>query len=126
MNHPAWFTRELYADDFGADVIAVQRLVDAPKTGVMDDATLARIRGARQALGREIVGVVDQALAVALGEVSTHGLVPVWFERQDWSRLTALLHCNCVTETAIRRFQSHHHIPPTGVVDEQTAIALGD
>ena len=125
MNTPAWFHRELYPGDSGPDVLAVQRLCGAMKTGVMDEDTLARVRGLQGTLQREITGVVDHALAVQMGNVATYGLLPAWFTAQDWSSLPARLG-GSADENAIRRFQSHHHIPPTGLIDETTAIALGD
>jgi murein L,D-transpeptidase YcbB/YkuD len=93
----------------------------------MDEETCARVRGAQRAAQREITGVVDQALALLLGNLATYGLIPVWFEAHDWSIAYAHLHCTEQSlENAVRRFQSHHHLHPTGVLDEETAIAIGD
>lgn len=127
MSTPSWFHRDIYPGDTGADVLSVQRLVGASKTGEMDEDTTALVRGVQRATESQITGVVDHATALAIGELSTFGLVPEWFAAGDWSQLPRLLRCrDWDVENAVRRFQSHHHIYPTGVVDEATAIALGD
>jgi hypothetical protein len=127
VSAPSWFHRDIFSGDYGSDVIACQRLLGAMKTGVMDEDTTARVRGLQRAVQREITGVVDHALAVLMGEVSTFGLLPEWFTAGDLEKLYVRLHTDAAgIETALRRFQSHHHITPTGVLDEATAIAIGD
>ena len=127
MNAPSWFYRDIFAGDTGKDVLAVQRLVGGLSTGVMDEDTIARVRGVQRAARSPVTGVVDADTALALGERATQGLVPEWFEAGDLSVLPTLLRCReWDVANALRRFQSHHHIYPTGEVDEATAIALGD
>lgn len=127
MNHPAWFRRTIFPGDAGTDVLAVQRLVGASSTGVLDSDTCALVRGLQRRHRRAISGVVDHDTALLIGEKATFGLVPEWFAAGDLSVLPSLLCCGeSDVEDHVRRFQSAHHIYPTGVVDESTAIALGD
>lgn len=127
MTAPSWWHRILFDGDTGADVAVLQTLLGAPRTGVMDQDTQARLRGRQIAAHATSTGVCDGQTAALIGDVSTAGLVPEWFEAQDWSVLPAKLRCKTSdVEPAIRRFQSQHHIPPTGVVDETTAVVLGD
>lgn len=72
-------------------------------------------------------GVCDAFTAALIGDVATAGLIPKWWRDRDWSVLPTLLRCHVDdVEGAVRRFQSSRHIPPTGVVDLTTAIALGE
>jgi hypothetical protein len=54
-------------------------------------------------------------------------MIPPWWPDEVDEVLPVKLACRPVDmEAAVRRFQSQHHIPPSGVVDETTAIVLGD
>lgn len=127
MSHPSWWHRILYDGDAGPDVAVLQTLLGAPQTGVMDQNTLARLRGFQRAQTRPPDGVCDVDTARLIGDVATAGLVPAWWPDEVDEVLPIKLRCKVsALEAAIRRFQSQHHIPPTGVVDETTAIILGD
>lgn len=93
----------------------------------MDSDTTARLRGAQRAASAPISGVCDVDTANLIGDVATAGLVPAWWPDEVDEVLPVKLRCRpSDREAAVRRFQSAHHIPPTGVVDETTAIILGD
>lgn len=138
---PSWFTRDIIAGDAGRDVDLVQRKLGATATGVLDEPTQARVRGLQRKAGLAVTGYVDAETAVALGERATVGRLPIWHTRPlsfgceggDVTALRRLLglsdethHFDHQTEAAVRRFQSGHGIRPSGLVDESTAILLGE
>lgn len=105
----------------------LQTLLGAPLTGVMDDDTTARLRGAQRAFQALPDGVCDLPTAVRIGDRATAGMVPDWWPDRADEVLPSRLGCRFGDlPAAVRRFQSQHRIPPTGVVDEATAIAIGD
>lgn len=127
MSHPAWWWRVLTVGDTGADVSALQRMLLAPVTGVVDEDTRARVRGVQRVNGLPLSGDCDVDTANAIGELSTFGLPPAWWPDLVDEVLPVKLRCRPDgLPDAVRRFQSTHRIPPTGVVDERTAIAMGD
>ena len=138
---PRWFTREITLGDEGADVLIVQRKVDAPMSGKYDDETAARVRGVQKKKGLQQSGKVDEATATELGEKASAGQTPVWFDGDCRPGCSG----PCVAqvrillgqpnlpvdfdrdlEDAVRRFQSANELDVTGVVDEQTAVVLAD
>lgn len=127
MTAPSWWYRILYPGDSGPDVVTLQTLLGAPQTGVVDQDTQARLRGRQRAAQGLPDGVCDLRTALLIGDVATAGLIPAWWPDEVDEILPVKLRCGTSdVESAVRRFQSHHHIPPTGVVDETTAIAIGD
>lgn len=126
----------------GEDVRVVQRKVFALETGVYDDETEARVRGVQMSRKKQQTGEVDEQTAEVLGEESTRGLTPEWFtgdlHLNDHSGAVRAVRCrlgvpsirhdrfDADVEAAVRRFQSGHGLPVTGVVDEATATELGD
>lgn len=139
---PRWYTRPLTLGDRGEDVAIVQRKVGAPVTGVYDEETAARIRGVQMSNDFEPSEYLEEEVAELLGESATQGLVPEWYAGElnlnDHSPAVCAVRCrlgvpnkqhdryDADVEAAVRRFQSGHGLPVTGVVDEATAIELGE
>jgi len=87
-----------------------------------------------------VTGVVDSTTANAIGESIRLGMIPDWFNGDMGSgatgtavtRLRALLglpdgdRFDAPVEAAVRRFQSAHHLPLTGVMGDADATVLGD
>ena len=137
----SWYSRILTLGCVGADVRLVQRKLRASNiSGLFDAETAARVRGIQLAGKLPVTGVVDSTTADAIGESIRLGMIPDWFSRDmavgdtgdDVARLRALLGFSPDTgfdaslEAAVRRFQSAHHLPLTGVMGEADATALGD
>lgn len=135
---PRWFTRPLTPEG----IAVVQRKVGALATGTWNDDTEARVRGVQMVNKIPPTGEVDEETAEILGEDPAHGQVPAWFEGDlnlnDHSQAVCAVRCrlgvpnkshdryDADVEAAVRRFQSGHDLPVTGVVDLATAIELGD
>jgi peptidoglycan hydrolase-like protein with peptidoglycan-binding domain len=119
---PRWFTRELGPGDTGPDVAVVARKL-AKTEPEYDDDLCARVRGLQGVTGLPVTGVVDAETAAVLGERAAAGKIPSWFgtPEQD-SVLVELLH----DADGLRRFQSAHRLPVTGVLDTECAILLAD
>lgn len=123
-----WYTRELSLEAppmHGQDVVRLQRLLRARLTGRYDEATAARVRGWQALHGLPVTGTVDTATASSIGAGATYGHLPEWYgtdaqERAVRTRLGA------TDPDTIKRFQSAVRLPPTGTVDETTAIEIGD
>lgn len=126
---PVWFTRDLTLGDEGEDVKIVQRKVDAPVTGVFDDATAARVRGVQKKMAKKQTGVVDAETAEKLGEKATAGQVPDWLKTDGADlRVREILRLSNIEplDSALRRFQSQIGLDVHGELDEATAVALAD
>lgn len=139
---PRWWPGEHYYEQDGDWLRVVQRKIGAPLTGRYDDETEARIRGVQMAHDIEPTGKVDEETAEVLGEPADAHLPPEWYQGElqlwDHSRSVWAVRCRLGlpvkrddrfdpdVESAVRRFQSGHGLPVTGVVDETTAIELGE
>jgi peptidoglycan hydrolase-like protein with peptidoglycan-binding domain len=137
----SWFSRILTVGCVGADVELVQRKLRASNiTGLFDAETASRVRGLQWADKLPVTGMVDYTTSDAIGESIRLGMIPDWFSRDmvtgctgaDVTRLRSLLGLpdgdgfDAPVEAAVRRFQSTHHLPLTGVMGEADATALGD
>ena len=136
-----WYSRILTIGCVGADVELVQRKLRASSlSGVFDAETASRVRGIQFADKLPVTGVVDSTTANAIGESIRLGMTPDWFNGNMGvgvtgaavTRLRALLglpdgdRFDAPLEAAVRRFQSAHHLPLTGVMGEADATVLGD
>lgn len=138
MTTPGWWRRSLAEGDRGGDVWVIRRVLGLDAGADFDMAVAASVRGSQLAAGIPPTGVVDAATAAVLGDPSWAGNPPGWwagdvtrdsppevvaaarealgYDREGgWTR---------VVERAVRRFQSDAGIPPTGVIDSATAVAL--
>jgi peptidoglycan hydrolase-like protein with peptidoglycan-binding domain len=109
----------------GADVLRVQRLLHLEMTGIFDDITETAVHGFQAGKGLLAHGEVDEPTARALQALATSTLIPEWYEKEERDEAVALRLGGC-DEASIRRFQSAQQLPTTGVVDEETAKAIGD
>lgn len=122
MGTPLWWSRDLSAGDRGEDVRAFQRLTGLPLTGLMDELTVQAVRALQ---GRHPTGVLDADTAALVGDLVAAELTPAWWSpallegEQAWGPLLGGR-----DEAWLRRFQSQHGVPPTGVLDEVTARLL--
>jgi murein L,D-transpeptidase YcbB/YkuD len=140
---PAWYRREIRAGDSGPDVAVVRRKLALDPRGEFDDTCERLIRGMAKKRGVQTRGEVNEAVAAELGESATAELAPEWFTRtiQLWFEgedVRALREALAVpggrgenrydpdAEKAVRRYQSEHGLPITGLVDEVTARRIGD
>lgn len=124
---PMWWTRDLLIGDAGPDVEAVQRILGLVTTGDYDLTTALAVRGVQRLAGLETTGAVDNPTAVAIGPRSTDSLTPQWYQGEplypgDQGYDLVVPHGD---ESWLRRFQGHHGVAPTGVIDETTARLLG-
>lgn len=124
----------------GREVTHVQRRLRRVETGEYDEDTEAAVRGFQKLAGIPPTGEVDEETLGALGPPATAGQVPAWYARpltlgllgDDVAWVRHLLglrqddQFDPLLEAAVRRFQSAHRLPLTGVVDEATAIEIGD
>jgi peptidoglycan hydrolase-like protein with peptidoglycan-binding domain len=137
----SWYSRILTIGCVGADVELVQRKLRATTlSGVFDAETASRVRGIQWADKLPVTGIVDSTTANAIGESVRLGFTPDWFSRDmavgdtgdDVAHLRVLLGYvggatfDTSLEAAVRRFQSAHHLPLTGVMGEADATVLGD
>ena len=132
---PTWFHRDVEIDMVGRDVDIVHRKTGAPYgDGHRYDETSAMfVRGLQVAGGLLPTGIVSQVEATILGPSATDFLVPDWYQEGPLSTgsqvaliVSALLGNPANVLAALKRFQGSHGIPPSGVVDETTAIMLNE
>lgn len=138
MTAPRWWSDPLTPEG----IAVVQRKLGVTATGEWDDETEARVRGLQMARKRKPTGEVDEQTAVDLGPEAREGLAPEWFTGDlalgDIAPSVRNVRCRLNVphkgsdrfdpdvEKAVRRFQSGHQLPVTGVVDETTATELGE
>lgn len=131
---PRWFRREIYPGDVGSDVNIARRLLHLPP-GTWDAEAAHRLRARNRAAG----WILTAELAETLGETATRGTRPPWWHRSlsrgmygdDVFALRERLGLSSgdydqELEDAVRRWQSANDLTPTGVVDEDLAIKLGE
>ena len=138
---PAWFSRPLDEGDRGDDVLIVQRKLGVPMSGVYDHTTTTRVRGFQKKHALEETGTVTKKTAKKIGDKASKGQTPEWYTRPlsegddgvDVKGLRDALHQPLLPDyydnslaDAVRRFQAEVGLKPTGEVDEQTAVAIGD
>lgn len=137
---PHWYVRDLSLGMHGEDVAVLRRLIGLPPSKEYDRDVEVHVKGEQRAAGLPATGIVDEATAAAIGETQRYGLVPRWYTRTlilgdagaDVGQLRYLLGFPRTglldedVEAAVRRFQSQHRIAPTGIVDQQTAVVLGE
>ena len=119
---PRWFRRELGPGDTGPDVAVVARKL-AKMEPEYDDDLCARVRGLQAVTGLPVTGLVDAATAAVLGERAAAGQVPAWFGTPEQDVVVAGL---LRDGDGLRRFQSEHRLPVTGVLDAECATLLAD
>jgi len=126
---PAWFRRTLVKGASGPDVGAVQSILRCYPSGVMDEWTLAVVRGVQVAHGLPVTGRVDAETAAVIGprEREVREMPPEWFG-QEYATAEAAVRriLGAADEDTVRRFQSAHQLTVTGRVDAATAVAMGD
>jgi len=136
---PGWFRRTLHDGMAGADVDVVRRMLGMGLGGYDADVAV-RVRGVQRSVGLPMSGVVDSETAVVFGETATSGMTPDWFVRDlaygdtgdDVAALRYMLGLeegdlfDRRVEDAVRRFESENRVVPTGVVDENLAIEIGE
>lgn len=97
-------------------------------TGVMDNNTVAAVRGFQVALGIQPSGWVDEDTARALGPRASDSLLPDWFKGCDLhpgdEGYDLAIAPIGEGQAALRRFQGNHGLPATGVIDAETALLL--
>jgi len=142
---PIWYRRILAEGMSGDDVNVVRRKLGLTN-GPYDKTTMTRLAGMASKHNIKFDGKVSPSVAEMLGESEANkaGLVPAWFERElgpkdmfsasgeDVRQLRGRLALSVgddrytpEVEDAVRRFQSHHKLEPTGVVDAELAKLLG-
>lgn len=125
---PLWWTRDIAPGDIGARVLVVQRMLLCMPTGVMDNSTVAAVRGFQIALGLAAHGWVDEETARALGPRLQDDLMPEWWTGDDMAPGDPGYE-EAVRElggqAGLRRFQGNNGLPATGVINEMTARLLG-
>lgn len=140
VSAPTWHKRPIRVGDTGPDVTVALRKLGLDPDEPFGDLAVARVKGIARRLGIfNHDGSIDEAIAAELGEAATAeaGLLPEWFSLrlgdtgtivaraarllgQDTEVFTAEM------EDAVRRLQSASRIEPTGVLDAETARALGE
>lgn len=135
---PRWFHRLLIGGESGPDVDVVHRKLGIPDA-VFGEHSRQFVRGLQQAHGLDPNGVVDDRVAVLLGEAADAHLTPEWFSRslrlgchgEDVAELRHRLMSGDTAHVfdqplhnAVLRFQSSRGLPLTGVVDEALALLL--
>ena len=139
---PSWFRREIGIGDFGPDVNIVRRKLGLP-TGQYTAQVAALIRGLCERYGLKVSSEVTAEVAGLLGETEARiaGLTPEWYVRElrfgdegpDVHALRLILglpgdpdRLDIQCSNAVRRFQSGSGLKPTGVVDAELALLLGE
>jgi len=132
---PSWFHRDIDAGMIGRDVDIVHRKTGSPYGDghCYDDTSAMFIRGLQVAGNLTQNGIVSTAEATILGPSATDFLVPDWYKEGPLSEgsqvaliVSALLGKPSNVTAALKRFQGSHGIPPSGIVDETTAIMLNE
>lgn len=143
--HPLWYRRVIREGMTGDDVNVVRRKLGLDE-GSYDRAAIERVIGLASKHSQKSDGNVSPAVADMLGESAANeaDMLPAWYERElgpkdmfsasgeDVRQLRGRLALDVgddrftpEVEGAIKRFQSHYGLEPTGVVDERTAKLLG-
>jgi len=139
---PSWFRREIGIGDFGPDVNVIRRKLGLP-AGQYTAQVAALIRGICGRYDLPVSSEVTEEVAVLLGETEARiaGLPPQWYVRErhfgdegpDVHALRLILglsgdpdRLDIQCSNAVRRFQSGSGLKPTGVVDADLALLLGE
>lgn len=138
MSTPSWYKRPIGVGDTGPDVKVVLRKLGLDPDGPFDQLATCRVKGVARTLGIfNHDGVVDETIAGKLGEAATAGLLPEWFSLRLGDTGTMVARAGTLLgwetsefteemEAVVRRFQSASRIEPTGILDAETARALGE
>ena len=106
-----------------ATLAGVQRRLGLPPTGTGDVSR--EVRAFQRERGLTVSGALDEPTLRTLDNLPTAGLVPGWFGTETADAAVGARLGGCDRDT-ILRFQSAVRLPLTGVVDEPTAIKIGD
>jgi len=124
---PAWYVPHGHPQRH-LSVKVVQRKLGLEPTGIEDAEFEATLRGFARARGidSDTFNVLTPALATELGPREGGEGVPLWWAGEGlFYEYSDDLHDHGIVGVpALRRFQSEHSIPPSGIVDRATAELL--
>lgn len=137
---PSWFSRPIGPGDTGPDVKVALRKLGLDPEQPYGDLAVVRVKGMARRLGfYNHDGILDEHMAAVLGEaeITKAGAMPAWFclklgdSGTQVAAAAKLLGVDGIEfgvemEDAVRRFQSSRRIEPTGTIDAETAMALGE
>lgn len=140
LSVPSWYRRPIGLGDTGPDARVALRKLGLNPDVPYGELAATRVRGIARTLGAyDHDGVLDSRIAAELGEaeITKAGALPEWFclrlgdHGTTVAAVAQLLGIGGSEFTpdltdAVRRFQSGRRIEPTGVVDAETAQALGE
>lgn len=114
---------------FDPSVVTIQRRLRLAPTGSFDVATRDAVVRFQLGHGLMATGWVNEATWLALEGLTRAGLRPLWADgpeavREARRRLDASPDEDL--GRAVRRFQSARGLPLTGLLDDQTVLAIGD
>jgi hypothetical protein len=122
---PFWWSRDIREGDVGGDVRTVQRILGMVPTGEFKADTAMAVRGLQHDCGLAVTGEVDEMTARRIGPRTTDSLMPEWYKGTPLFPGQPAYDLVVSDESWLRRLQGNHHMPPTGVIDEATALMLG-
>lgn len=137
---PSWFNRPISPGDTGPDVRVALRKLGLDPDEPYGDLAMARVKGFARTRGiYDHDGVLDEVVAILLGEaeITKAGALPEWMCLKVGDTGTQVAAAAKLLgmagtefgpelEDAVRRFQSGKRIEPSGVIDAETARALGE
>ena len=108
-----------------AEVRQAQKRLGLLPTGSVDNDLHSAVRTFQRDRGLLVDGDLNESTMRALEATVRDGLVPAWFGQPTQSVVVALI-LGASDKDTVRRYQSARGLPVTGVVDEATAVAMGD
>lgn len=132
---PKWYVREIRAGMAGPDVKTCKRILGLDWETPWDGTAQVLLRGY---FGRDYV-TADIAEKIGESEAAAEGLPPEWYVRDlepgmwgpDVDAVRKILDLghgiyDDHMESAVRRYQSNHQIVPTGTINEELSLLLGE